>query len=504
MKKEIVMRKNLKTDWQLLLEVSVFVALLYGIAAFIFLNGDDFMYGTFAHNGLFANVTDYYFTGNGRYWINILDSVLLWFDRYAFILVLPWIVLAFVVLLAKVAQRLMAGQTDRAKERELIRVGMVLIACLDILCLRETVFWITGMMNYLFPAVVFLLAYLLFLKSRNGELKGKCIALYYAVCMLASSGVEQFALMFVGVMTLHHGYDMIRKKHIPAREWVAYGLSMLALAALLVAPGNFDRVDEQGAAMPSFFDNAWTLVSQNTISPVAAPYLLMLALTGAVGKENSRLMAVNIVILVGYLISPSLDKAIFDVALIGLLALQIVMLLIRERFVPGVWFVILVGLGSQGMLVISAIWGFRCMFSMYMVYMLLICCALHHADLERRNYVLIAGLLMSVHPVLALVFCIALVVKPGVCKNILPAAIRCVVVLVLAGLLAGYAKNAPVHRQNLRNTAAPKENVVVIEELPNDLYSWYFVPIGSFHEEYYRQLHKIPDSVEIIYEELPE
>ncbi|MBQ5840437.1 MAG: hypothetical protein IIW40_00615, partial [Clostridia bacterium] len=82
------------------------MTLLYGIAACVYLNGDDFMYGAFAHTGLLANVTDYYFTGNGRFWINILDSALLWFDRYAFILVLPWIVLAFVVLMAKVIQRL--------------------------------------------------------------------------------------------------------------------------------------------------------------------------------------------------------------------------------------------------------------------------------------------------------------------------------------------------------------------------------------------------------------
>lgn len=498
--------KTQNCDRRFWLETAVFLALLYGVAACVYLNGDDFMYGAFAHTGLIANVTDYYFTGNGRYWINILDSVLLWFDRYAFILVLPWIVLAFVVLLAKVIQRLMAGQSDWQKEKELIRMGMVLFACLDVLCLRETVFWITGMMNYLFPAVVFLLGYLLFLKSRSGELKGRGVVLFFAVSLLSSSGVEQYALMFVGMMTLHIGFDLIKKNVPPKRTFCCYCLSLIALACLLLAPGNFVRVDAQGRILPPFIDNAWTLAYQNTTSPVSVPYLLMLAVSVAVRKEKlrGRDMVLNLVVLVGCLISPILDKAIFDVALIGLLTVQIVVLLIRERFTPGVWFLIFVGLGSQGMLLISAIWGFRCMFSMYMVYMLLIGCCLYHMDAQRRSCVLAAGLLMSFHPGLALAFCVVLMAKPECLKRAVPVGLRCAVVLAMAILIAGYAKNTPVHRQNLRNTAQITDSTIVIAELPDDLYSWYFVPIGEFHEDYYRILHEIPDSVEIVYEKLPE
>ena len=502
--------KTQNLDRRFWLETAVFLSLLYGVAACVYLNGDDYMYGAFAHTGLIANVTDYYFTGNGRYWINILDSALLWFDRYVFILVLPWIVLAFVVLLAKVIQRLMAGQSDWQKEKELIRMGMVLFACLDVMCLRETVFWITGMMNYLFPAVVFLLGYLLFLKSRSAELKGIGLVLYYAVCLLASSSVEQYALMFVGMMTLHNGWDLIRKKKVLVREWAAYALALLGLAALLLAPGNFARVDEQSAAMPSLFENAWTLLSQNTISFVAVPYLLMLALIPAFRNENRKgsAMVVNLVVLAGCLISPVLDKAIFDMALIGLLTVQIVMLLIRERFAPGVWFLILVGLGSQGMLLISAIWGFRCMFSMYMVYMLLIGCALYRAEARQRQQVLAAGLLMSFHPALALVFCLLLTVRKTsrhtLVQRALPGVVCCMSMFALVGLILGYAQNVPTHRQNLRATAQMHNGTVNIEELPDDRYSWYFVPIGEFHEDYYRILHEIPDSVEIVYEELPE
>lgn len=393
---------------------------------------------------------------------------------------------------------------------------MVLFACLDILCLRETVFWITGMMNYLFPAVVFLFGYLMFLKSRAGELKGMGLALYLMVCLLAASSVEQFALMFVGMMTLHHGYDVIKKVRIPLYEWGVFGLSLIGLATLILAPGNFSRVDEQGLLMPPFIDNAWTLFYQNTGSPVAIPYIFMLAvivMMSCMGTKKgmlSRTMAVNGVCVVGCVIAPLLDNAIFIVVMMLLLGWQIIVLLVREKahFGPQIYFLIFVGIGSQVMLLISAVWGFRCMLSMYMVYMLLIGCLLYHMDVDHRRYVLIAGLLMSIHPVLALVFCSVLMVRKQAWRafldKALPVALRCVVVLVMVGLLMGYAKNAPIHRQNLRRTAEIQGDMIVIEELPNDIYSWYFVPISEFHEEYYRLLHEIPENVEIVYEKLHE
>jgi hypothetical protein len=144
----------------------------------------------------------------------------------------------------------MAGCPDAEKEKELIRMGMVLFCCLDVLCLRETVFWITGMMNYLFPAVMFLWAYLMFQKSRAGEIHGKSRIGYYLLCILTAFSVEQYALMFVGMLTLHYGFDLIKKRRISGSDWLAYVLSLVSLAALILAPGNFVRVDTQNAELP--------------------------------------------------------------------------------------------------------------------------------------------------------------------------------------------------------------------------------------------------------------
>ena len=498
-----------RMDRRFLAEIAGFLLLLYGTSVFVYLNGDDFMYAAFAKTGIFRNVTDYYFTGNGRYWINILDSLLLRFDRYGFLLLLPWIVLAFVVLLAKNVQRIMGGQHDPLREKALVRMGMVLFACLDVMWLRETVFWITGMMNYLFPAVVFLLGYLIFLKARAGELHGFGKGVYYIVCILAASSVEQFALMFVGMMTLHLGYDLIKKRTVPVWEWIGFGISVLALSLLILAPGNFNRVEEQN--MPSFVSNVWSLLLQDTMSPVALPYLAMLSMIAAFeGSQTSGFGKIyHCAVFGGILLiaaSPFAEKAVVLVLPIVFWGIQMVLLMKKGNMPIAAVFLCVVGIGSQVMLLISAVWGFRCMFSLYMVYMLLIGCLLYHAEEAQKRTVLAVGILTAIHPAAALVY-IGIVLfmrwkgRESLLQKVSALLIYCGTVFSLLVLCIGYGRNASVHHLNLADTKAPNVHSIEIRELPNDVYSWYFVPIGEFHENYYRILHDIPQDTEIIYVE---
>ena len=484
------------------LDVAVFVLLLYGVSAFVYLNGDDFMYASFARTGILKNVCDYYLTGNGRFWINILDSVLLWFDRYAFLILLPWIVLAFVVLLAENIQWIVFGRPDRENERKLIRMGMVLLCCLDVMCLRETVFWITGMMNYLFPATIFLWAYLMFRKSRA---EGRCGAGYYLLCFLAASSVEQYALMFVGMMTLHHGWDLIRKKRIPRAEWLAYALSIAGLAVLILAPGNFQRVEEQDS--PGLVVNLWSLLYQDMIHDTAVPYVLMLSLIGAwVGRQAGKklvrvcMQAVPVVIL-AVVCTPLADSAIYLVIPMAAWLAQMAVLfaVLKKECRPQLLFLCVVGVGSQVMLLISAVWGFRCMLSLYVVYMLLIGCLLCDADDTVRWRVLSCGAAAAIHPLLAaaLLGVFLLTGKEWIGKK---AAMVCTAISLMI-LVAGYGANAGTHRENLRRTRDPESRVIVLKELPDDTCSWYLTPFNDFHETYYRILHTIPEDVQIVWEQ---
>lgn len=504
------MEKNVQ-DRRYIAEIAVFLLLLYGVSFCVYLNGDDFMYGTFAHTGILKNVVDYYFTGNGRFWINVIDSALLWFDRYAFMVILPWIVLSFVVFFAKTVLHIMGDAADRKKEKELIRMGMLLFACLDVMCLRETVFWITGMMNYLFPAVLFLLVYLLFRKFRAGELRGLGLIGYNVLCFLAASSVEQYALMFVGMMTLHHGYDLLTKRRIPAGAWLNYAISLVGLALLILAPGNFQRVDEQ--QIPNFVSNFWSLLYQNTVHDVAVPYLVMLSMTAAwIGTKAKHpmlrwCMQGTPCVILAVVCTPLANKALFLMVpiLLWMIQMTAMFVLSKKQVKSEYLFLAIVGIGSQAMLLVSAVWGFRCMLSMYLVYMLLIGCLLYHAEKEVTMTILSCGIAAALHPVLAVVLGAVFVLfhgrKKGNSVSVIGKTVASAgVLLSMAILIIGYAGNVRVYEENLASTHAPQAQIVTLKELPDDTYSWYLIPLSEFHESYYRRLYGIPEDVQIVYE----
>ena len=170
-------------------------------------------------------------------------------------------------------------------------------------------------------------------------------------------------------------------------------------------------------------------------------------------------------------------------------------------------FLLFVGIGSQIMLLISVVWGYRCMLSLYLVYMLVIGCLLYHADTKQRLFVLASGILTSFHPLATLTYwgvAFLLHRKQMFAKKLTELVTYCGAAVALLILLFGYGKNAQTHKLNLKNTADFQNQTVIIQELPDDMYSWYFVPIGEFHEEYYRILHEIPETVDIVYQSTSE
>ena len=495
------MSKEKKGYW---LEILLFLVLLYGTTISVFLNGDDFMYGTFAHQGILQSVWGYYHTGNGRFWINILDSVLLWFDRYLFIVVTPWIVLSLVWLMARNLEMILGYDKNEEKHRTFMKYGMVLFACMDVMCLRETVYWITGMMNYLFPAVVFLFGYFCFQKSRNGLLNGWQKFFYFVICFLAASSAEQYALMFVGMMTLHHIYDLIQKKKIPAYEWAAYLVALLGLAFLVLAPGNFVRVDVQAEEQLSFIDNVWTLVINDTLESPAFPYYLILNLLLLFKvKPSKRYVQIVAMTFVSALLLinaiPELHKAIIYLGVFFLSASLFVYTLIKRRFEFIVYALAFVGIGSQLMLLISAIWGFRCMFSLYVVYMMIIIVLLDSESDNRQKAILLTGITCSIHPVLTLCYWaisgLGQIVKHQVFSSSFKK--NLIVLFSAAAMISvciGYGSNVSIYRGNLAATHS-KQNSITLKSVPEFEYSWYHMPLSEFHENYYKQYYGIENTV---------
>ena len=95
---------------KLLIDNSAFLILVYIlnliIQSFVSISGDDYMYGTFGKQGILKNVFSYYNTGNGRWLINIIDSFILRYDRYLFIIINPLMICLSILLISKIATKL--------------------------------------------------------------------------------------------------------------------------------------------------------------------------------------------------------------------------------------------------------------------------------------------------------------------------------------------------------------------------------------------------------------
>lgn len=367
-------------------------------------------------------------------------------------------------------------------------------------------------MNYLFPATVFLLGLLMFQYARAGRITSKQWPLYWLLCLLAGSSVEQYALMFIGVMTLMLGMDLLSKKKNAYPIWVGYIMSIVGLLILVLAPGNFVRIGVQAELKPTLIDNIWTLFYQNTFSPVAVPFIFMLAICASITFYNQKKSVFNLLLgltpLAMLLIEaiPAFEKAVLIVLVcLPLLAQMLRLFMLRKyTYKTQVLSLIFVGLGSQIMLLISAIWGFRCMFSMYVIYMLLIMIFLQEMDKKAQRFILCSGITISIHPLLTVGYwCVTLLLqlmkKESVQTILSKILLRGSVISALVILLVGYARNVETHLQNLESTHNPVNQITTLKELPDDKYSWYFIPFGDFHEEYYRLLNHMSEDAKIEY-----
>ena len=170
----------------------------------------------------------------------------------------------------------------------------------------------------------------------------------------------------------------------------------------------------------------------------------------------------------------------------------------------GILALVVVGLGSQIMLLISAVWGYRCMFSMYTVYIMIIIFILDHLDRKEICTVLLCGAVICIDPIWGIIVwfaCLFLKRKEKVFYIISVNTIRIVVVYLLLGIFLGYYGNADTHKQNAAEVEnARSTKVLVVHSIPDTTYSWYRVPFNEGQEYYYCRYYDLNDLVSVEYD----
>ena len=485
----------------------IFLILIYilnlTIQSFVPVSGDDYMYGTFSKHGILKNVFSYYNTGNGRWLINIIDSFVLKYDRYLFIAINPLMICLAIILISKIATKL--GN----KNCDLLKISALLFSSLNILMTRESVYWITGAMNYLFPACLFLLSYYLFLDIKDGN--KEYINVFPVVTFITGASMEQFGLMLIGILTVEYLYKIMKKDKIDKIEVIAYITGIIGLLSVVLGPGNYVRVDVATEEKQSLLVGIIDLIYNNFNSKVANIYILILSIYIYIYiknlypnyKKNKYLSLFNILI---NLISVIFSKTVILLCILIIFSYLILFICyIYLKYNKNISLVLLLisGVGSQVMLLISVIWGFRISFSMYIVWFILILyLASYFYDLAFEIAILVC--ICSINIILGIIGCVIAIILKHFNKSI-KSSVICGLALILimvnlGGNIYGYYKNFVIQEQNIERLKS-KQSEISLKKLDNDVYGWTFVPLSEFHENYMKLYYGLSDETKIIYED---
>ena len=221
-------------------------ALLTGMTAFVtVLFGDDYYYAYFVKAGgeffLSENIVHYEQT-NGRVLVHLLDELLIGFGLTPWRIFVTVCVAGAALLIARIASDAYSAEALESKKyAKALVFSCGAFASLDIAILRQSVWWATGSLNYLFPAV--LLLFLWYNFEKPFKTSGKPALWLPALALLCGMSTEQAAFASLAVCVFYSVKAFLFRS---ARRFI-YPVSLLSALAgfltLYLAPGNRMRME---------------------------------------------------------------------------------------------------------------------------------------------------------------------------------------------------------------------------------------------------------------------
>ena len=507
----IVEKKRKRTGW-IWLACVTFIVMQYCICVNVYLMGDDFMYGSFGKEQMLSKVFSYYLTGNGRWLVNIIDSRYLLFDRHLYMIINPWIVLLFVYLLYQLISIITESHNS-----EVFVAGLIAVSCLSVSMTREVFYWITGSVNYLIPAVLLVFSMCAAIELQSENLARSKKMLLAITCITTCMTMEQYAFMTIGWMLLLWGWNAVKKHKIRITQGIVLLLSVTALSTVVFAPANRIRLDSAAAKGNSliikiidllFYD--YTSVVSSSIIFIICGYSTYLLLCKK--KYIKALIAgINDLLLLFVfdygLISVSGSKgvvlAIISIAMSMDTVAPIIYKLYRKYGLEFMAALVIIGTGSQLMLLRTDLWGFRTSFA-WMILHLIILLSLISDDPNKRKLVVLSCIAcISMNPLMGLMG-VGGIIFVHIKDSTVPIIAVIVPALTIAAGLSdevyGYLENRVVHESNI-TSAVEGGQYVHIHPYFKEEYGWSSPPFSEFHEPYFRSYYGISDTTVIEYDD---
>ncbi|MBQ7793534.1 MAG: hypothetical protein IJ366_03345 [Clostridia bacterium] len=473
---------NRENVWYIGLFAAVFV-LAFAVMQNIPLFGDDYYYATFWGENFWSMHKEHYLLANGRAIVHFLASVFVALPPILW-QILNSLLIAVIALFAA----MLAGKKASAIAA-VTAAAMIMSLGVDIT--RESVYWLTGSFNYVYPFALMVTFWYL-LTSGRGKLP-----VLYILAFFSAATTEQNGMMTLGVVVLYL-LDMrfIRKEKPTAPSLCLLIPAIIGFVSVYFAPATFVRYGiETEKGMLEVMREQLPMLYYNFISKkYMLPFIsfnfgvMGLYLIATAQKRWERLAAlanaVSIVLVLIISKTPyvyATAKTVMLVALLTVLfALSLVLVVIKllknkpEGYLNAVIAIIL-AVGTQFMMSASPVSGPRTMLCGILNLVIFDIMLLAFCFENKRFYM----------PVL--VICAAFAAY-GVMNYI--------------ETYVGYNANFPITAKNEEKIAeylnAPSETLEQYT-LPYPDHCWSMPYQSSYHLYYYKVHYNLPENTEIIW-----
>lgn len=245
---------------------ALFVAFAAVTMSFTVAYGDDYYYGSFFYEG-FSHFVDenifHYMKTNGRALVHLLDELLLAGGQMVAWRIFGTLCIAAVTLLsALIGAKAYRNGIDTEEFRIALVVSCLLFASISLDIARQSIYWATGALNYLYPILLLLL---LFYLVKRGEEKWRCGAAVPVLAFFCAFSTEQCSAGAIAVVAYAFILRIKAKKKPDAAMYFAAVSVALGAALLFLAPGNSVRM----TYYPDFYAKSLTERIADNIPAVA-------------------------------------------------------------------------------------------------------------------------------------------------------------------------------------------------------------------------------------------
>lgn len=232
------------------------ISFIFAIITFIFtflinINvnnyGDDYYYMTLVNSNLsifINNHISHYLLANGRVIVHLLVTLFLSVDMIYWKIFNSLMLAAIVFFGSKISVNSFKDKLQKNIDTYVMLFTCVIlfsaIAFLDIEMTRQSVYWLTGSFNYVYPIVMLLLYWYVI---SNFKKLSKLKFLLPLLAFLSGATVEQISLMTIGLMVITIiDIKFIKKEKVDKWFYIALMLSIIGSASVIFAPATFVRI----------------------------------------------------------------------------------------------------------------------------------------------------------------------------------------------------------------------------------------------------------------------